>query len=175
MTTPSQAGGTGQDSIAINPRLNAEQVLLRLLELIRSSKSAADFTQEKLSKVMGFEMPSHVPGEYGFGEQITRDWWYGMEMRVKPRTGGRFNFSFDSVPGTDPPMTDICQVDFDQFTAALEEMGFTRQRYYGEHGRYIKDWFDNATMRIEVYPRGERVWTPEKDSGRACVQMVLIP
>lgn len=175
MTTTSQTGGTGQDSAAINPRLNAEQVLLRLLELIRSSKSAADFTQEKLSKVMGIEMPSHAPGEYGSGEQITPDWWYGMEMRVKPRTGARFNFSFDSAPGTDPPMTDICQVDFDQFTAALEAMGFARQRYYGEHGRYIKDWFDNANMRIEVYPRGERVWTPEKDSGRACVQMVLIP
>src|SRR3954454_19769296 len=69
MTTTSQAGGTGQDSAAINPKLNAEQVLLRLLELIRGSNSAADFTQEHLSKVMGIEMPIYAPGEYGSGEQ----------------------------------------------------------------------------------------------------------
>ena len=71
-------------------------------------------------------------------------------------------------------MTDICQIDFDRFTAELEEMGFTRQRYYGSHGGFMKDWFDRPGMRVEVYPRGERVWTPERDSGRACVQMVLI-
>lgn len=175
MTTTSQAGGTGQDSAAINPKLNAEQVLLRLLELIRGSKSAADFTQEHMSKVMGVEISAYAPGSYGFGEQLTPDWWYSIEMREKPRTGARFNFNFNTSPGTYPPMTDICQIDFDRFAAALEAMGFTRQKYYGEHGRYIKDWFERASMRIEVYPRGERVWTPEKDSGRACVQMVLIP
>lgn len=175
MTTTPQTGGTGQGTTAINPRLNAEQVLLRLLELIRTSKSAADFTQEHLSKVMGIEMQAHAPGEYGSGEQITPDWWYGVEMRVKPRTGGRFSFSFGSAPGTDPPMTDICQVDFDQFTAALEAMGFKRQRHFGEHGRSINDWFERGSMRVEVYPEGEFVWTPEKGGGRACVKMVLIP
>ncbi len=177
MTTTSQAGGTGQDSAAITPKISAEQMLLRLLELIRSSKSAADFTPEHLEETMGvpIEYARDGSGRYGFGEAVTAEWNHGFEADLEPRAGARFNFSFDSAPGTYPPMTDICQVDFDKFTAALEEMGFTRQRYYGEHGRFIKDWFDNANMRVEVYPRGERVWTPEKDSGRACVQMVLIP
>lgn len=174
MTKTSRTDGTGKDSTSINPKLNAEHVLLRLLELIRSSKSAAEFTQEHLSRVMGVEMPVHAPGEYGFGEKITPDWWYSLEMRVKPKTGGRFNFRFDSAPGTSLPMTDICQIDFDQFTAALEEMGFTRQRYYGEHGRFINDWFERGNMRVEVYPRGEADDPIDKISHK-CVEMVLIP
>jgi len=174
VTTTAQTGDASQDSAAINPKLNAEQALLRLLELIRTSKSAADFTQEQLSKIMGIEIPAYAPGRYGAGEQLTSDWWYGIDMRENPAQGARFNFSFNTAPGTSPPMTDICQVDFDQFTAALEEMGFTRQRYYGEHGRFIKDWFERGNMRVEVYPRGEANEPIEKIS-RYCVQMVLIP
>lgn len=177
MTTTSQAGGTGQDSAAITPKISAEQMLLRLLELIRSSKSAADFTPEHLEKIMGvpIEYARDGSGRYGFGEAVTTHWNHGFEADMNPATGARFNFGFGSAPGNDPPMTEICQVDFDQFTAALEAMGFKRQKHYGEHGRFINDWFERGNMRVEVYPEGEFVWTPEKGGGRACVKMVLIP
>ena len=176
MTTAAETGEAGDDSGSIHPRLDAEQVLLRLLELIRSSKSVEDFTQEHMKKIMGVDFPIHAPGRYGFGEQLTSDWWYGMEMRNKVTHGARFSFSFNSTPGSSPPMTDICQVDFDRFTAELEVMGFARQRYHGEHGRFIMDWFDHpGGMRIEVYPRGEHDWTADRGSGRTCAKMVLIP
>lgn len=175
MITTDETGKAGQDSTSVQPKLNAEQVLLRLLELIRSSKSVEGFTQEQMKKIMGVDFPAHAPGRYGFGEQLTSDWWYGMEMREKATRGARFSFSFDSAPGSSPPMTDICQIDFDRFTSELEAMGFTRQRYYGEHGRFIKDWFDRpGGMRVEVYPRGEANEPVEK-IGHRCVKMVLIP
>jgi hypothetical protein len=176
MTSTAETGEAGDNSRSFHPKLDAEQVLLRLLELIRSSKSVADFTQEHMKKIMGVDFPAHAPGRYGYGEQLTSDWWYGLEMRNNATHGARFSFSFSSAPGSSPPMTDICQVDFDRFTAELEAMGFARQRYYGEHGRFIMDWFDHpGGMRIEVYPDGEYVWTAERGGGRTCVKMVLIP
>jgi hypothetical protein len=177
MTTTSQTDGTGQDSAAITPKISAEQMLLRLLELIGSSKSAADFTPEYLEKIMGvpIEYARDDSGRYGFGEAVTAQWNHGFEANTKPTLGARFNFSFGSAPGNDPPMTDICHIDFDQFTVTLETMGFKRQKHYGEHGRFINDWFERGNMRVEVYPQGEFVWTPDKGGGRACVKMVLIP
>lgn len=177
MTTTDQTGGAGQDSVTITPKLSAEQMLLRLLELIRSSKSVVDFTPEHLEKTMGvpIEYARDGSGRYGFGEAVTAEWNHGFAADMKPRTGARFSFNFTSAPGTDPPMTDICQLDFDKFTADLEAMSFNRQRYYGEHGRFINDWFERGNMRVEVYPEGEYVWTPERGGGRACVKMVLIP
>jgi hypothetical protein len=175
MTTAAETEKTGDDSGSVHPKLDAEQVLLRLLELIRSSKSVEDFTQKHMKKIMGVDFPAHAPGRYGFGERLTSDWWYGMEMREKATRGARFSFSFNGVPGSSPPMTDICQVDFDRFTSELEAMGFTRQSYYGEHGRFINDWFERpGGMRVEVYPRGEANEPVEK-IGHRCVKMVLIP
>jgi hypothetical protein len=171
-------GETGDDPASIQPKLSAGQILLRLLELIRESDSVEDFTPEHLSRTMGVEIEyaRDGSGRYGFGEAVTTEWNHGFEADLKTKSGARFSFSFDSAPGSSPPMTDICQVDFDRFTAELEAMGFTRQRYYGEHGRFINDWFDRpGGMRVEVYPRGEHVWTAERGSGRTCVKMVLIP
>lgn len=177
MITTDETGNAGDDSRSVHPKLNAEQILLRLLELIRSSKSVEDFTPEHLSRTMGVEIEyaRDGSGRYGFGEAVTTEWSHGFEADMKRKSGARFMFSFDSAPGSSPPMTDICQVDFDRFTAELEVMGFTRQHYYGEHGRFIKDWFDHpGGMRVEVYPRGEANEPVEK-IGHRCVKMVLIP
>ena len=177
MTTAAETGEAGDDPMSIQSKLSAEQILLRLLELIRESDSVEDFTPEHLSRTMGVEIEyaRDGSGRYGFGESVTTEWTHGFEADMKTKSGARFSFSFDSAPGSSPPMTDICQVDFDRFTAELEAMGFTRQRYYGEHGRFIMDWFARpGGMRVEVYPRGEANEPVEKIRHR-CVKMVLIP
>ena len=177
MTTTATAGDAGQGGASLNQTLTAEQGLLRLLDLIRSSKSTEDFTPERLNEVMGVRVEYARGGvdRYGAGGQLTEQWSYGFNVEKTAARGPRFEFSFnENVPGSSPQMTDICQIDFDRFTAELEAMGFTRQRYYGSHGSFMKDLFDRPGMRVQVYPRGERGWTPERDSGRVCVQMVLI-
>jgi len=177
MTTTATAGDAEQGGASLNQTLTAEQGLLRLLDLIRSSKSTENFTPKRLNEVMGVRVEYARGGvdRYGAGGQLTEQWSYGFNVEKTAARGTRFEFSFnENVPGSSPPMTDICQIDFDRFTAELEAMGFTRQRYYGSHGSFMKDLFDRPGMRVQVYPRGERDWTPERDSGRVCVQMVLI-
>lgn len=176
MTTTATAGDAEQGGASLNQALTAEQGLLRLLDLIRSSKGTEDFTPERLSEVMGVRIEYARDGtdRYGAGGRLTEQWNYGFGVEKTVARGTRFDFSFnENPPGSSPPMTDICQIDFDRFTAELEAMGFTRQRSYGSHGSVMNDFFDRPGMRVLVYPRGEANEPLEKISHN-CVQMVLI-
>ena len=57
-----------------SPRLDAEQSLLRLLELIRGSKTVQDITPARLQQIFDVEFTA-ASGRFGFGEHLTRDWW----------------------------------------------------------------------------------------------------
>ncbi|MEH6421399.1 hypothetical protein [Pseudomonas sp. CGJS7] len=156
------------------PKLDAEQVLDRLLTLIRESERVEQFTAQRLSSAFGVTFSVFEPGYWGFGEQLSPQWSYGMEMRDKTAIGSRFSFSFNAAPGATPPLEEICRIDYARFASALEAMGFKREPYYGEHGRFINDWFERPGMRIAVYPLGEADAPGEKAS-RVCVKEVQIP
>lgn len=177
MTTPAATGSAGQGAAPVQPRLDAEQVLTRLLELIRSSESIKDFTPAYLSKAMGVEFATYRPGYHAFGEQVTPVWWYSLEMHDDLKASGiegpRFDFSFGSAPGADPDMTEICQVDFERFKAELESIGFASAPYYVEHGRLMSVGFTRPGLSVEVYPRGEANDPIEKISHK-CVWMIQI-
>lgn len=174
MTNTATAGSTGQSTTSIQPKLTAEQALTRLLELIRTTHSIQDFTPKKLTEVFGQELWADGPDRYGFGEQITQRWSHGWEVYKNPLEGMQFSFSFTPLPpGTFQDMTDICQIDFDQFGAALKTMGFSKTPDYGEHGRLMNHTFDRPGMRVKLYPRGEANEPPEKIA-HDCVEMVII-
>lgn len=175
--TTQATSDAGQGAAPVKPQITAEQALTRLLELIRSSKSIQDFTPEHVSQAMGvkIEHAHDGSGNYGFGEDVTSEWNHGFGVNMKVMPGPRFDFSFNPiVPGTYPDMTDVCQVDFDQFSSELKAMGFSSEPYYAEHGRLASHLFTRPGMKIEVYPDGEWVWSEEKGNGRTCVKMVLI-
>ncbi|WP_369935055.1 hypothetical protein [Xanthomonas tesorieronis] len=187
MTSSAKPGAADQAATPSSPKLTAEQMLTRLLALIRTSKSVAEFTPQRLSEVMGVKMDyaSDGSGRYGFGEQVAPDWMHGFEVNMRKANPG-MEFSFDpKVPGTSPDMTSICQMDFDRFTGELEGMGFVRNSYYdsppqapfgGEklsHGRLMYDSFERPGMWVQVYPRGEAS-EPQEKILHACVQMVLV-
>lgn len=164
---------TATASQAFSPRLDAEQSLLRLLELIRGSKTVQDITPERLQQVFGVDF-AVASGRSGYGERLTRDWWSSFELDPAHPYGARFEFSFrPDPPGTYPPLTAICSIDFDRFAAELQAMGFSRETYRAEHNRVIHDLFQREGLTVTVYTRGEADSPPEKIT-HACVQMVLI-
>lgn len=164
---------TATASQAFSPRLDAEQSLLRLLELIRGSKTIADITPERLHTIFGVDF-TVASGRSGFGERLTRDWWSSLELDPDHPYGPRFEFSFrPDQTGAYPPFSDICQIDFDHFAAELQKMGFSRETYRAEHNRVIHDLFQRDGLTVTVYTRGEADSPPEKIT-HACVQMVLI-
>lgn len=163
----------GENAASIHPVLNAEQVLTRLLALIRTSHSVDQFTREYLSEKMGVPFATHKPGQHVFGEPVTTDWSYVMEMDENLKPSPRFSFDFRSDPGTSPPMSDICQLDFERFKSELEAMGFSSEPYYGEHGRLINFTFYRPSLYVEVVPEGEAD-EPIKKISHRCVKMILI-
>ncbi|MCC4595817.1 hypothetical protein NRY95_01415 [Xanthomonas campestris pv. phormiicola] len=188
MTSSATPGAADQAAAPSSPKLTAEQMLTRLLALIRTSKSVAEFTPQRLSEVMGVEVEYSEKGveRYGFGEKVSPEWTHGFEVNTgKPYP--RLDFGFNPiVRGASPDMQDICRLDFDQFASQLEAMGFTRQHNFDSppqpppgqpslpNGRLLYDYFDRPGMHVEVYPEGERVWTPGAGSGRSCVKMVIV-
>ncbi|MCC4592310.1 hypothetical protein LL974_14285 [Xanthomonas campestris pv. cannae] len=188
MTSSPSSGVADPAAAPVSPKLSAEQMLSRLLTLIRTSKSVAEFTPQRLREVMGVEVGPEENGvdRYGFGEQVSPEWAHGFEvdMRAVPP---RLDFGFNPVvSGASPQMGDICQLDFDQFTGQLEEMGFTRQHNFDSppqpapgqpsllNGRLLYDSFDRPGMHVEVYPEGQHVWTPDTGSGRSCVRTIVV-
>lgn len=155
---------------AAAPRLDAEQVLTRLLRLIRETERVEQFTPERLGAAFGVDFRVFEPGYWGYGERLSPRWTYGMEMREKIAVGPRFNFSFNAS-GDDAPAEEICALDYGRFAAELEAMGFQRQAQRGEHGAFLADWFDRPGMRVIV--KQQRL-APGEDA-RACVRDVSIP
>ena len=154
-----------------SPRLDAEQSLLRLLELIRGSRSIDGITADRLQQTFGVTFDAEA-GVLGFGERLTRDW--GSSFEFDPADGGRFEFAFMPEPaGSYPPMGEICRLDFDRFAAELQAMGFRRETYRGEHNRVIHDRFERAGLTVTVYTRGEADEPPAKIT-HACVLRVLV-
>lgn len=164
---------TATASQAFSPRLDAEQSLLRLLDLIRDSRTIRDITAERLQQTFGVAFAADS-GRLGFGERLTGDWWSSFEFDPANAYGPRFEFAFrPDPPGTYPPLSDICRIDFDRFAAELTKLGFSRDTHRGEHNRVIHDLFQREGLAVTVRTRGEADDPPEKIT-HACVLMVLI-
>lgn len=167
MTSASAAGQ------AFAPRLDAEQALLRLLDLIEGSGSVAEITPERLRAV--FDLPfTERSGRLGYAEQLTSEWWSSYELDAARALGPRFEFAFrPAQPETFPSAGDICKVDFARFAAALQAQGFRRETYRAEHGRVLYERFERGGLTVTVHPRGESDASPEKIA-HSCVSMVHI-
>ena len=161
------------------PKLTPEQGLTRLLRLIRDSRDLSDFTPERVGEAMGVEMEFSSSGreEYGFYEPVTPEWLQGLDFSKKHQ---RLRFSFDPrEPGSSPDLTDVCQFDFERFSAELEAIGFTKAPSHGEHGRLTHYTFERVKdgtreMRLDITPEGEHAWKEQTGSGRACIRSVYI-
>lgn len=163
---------TDSGSQAIKPKVTAEQVLLRVLELIRTSKTIQDFTPEKLTEVMELKLYFADGGnQYGAGQVLTPQWGYRFEFDRVSMYGPFFSFDFYEHPkDTNWSMTDICQMDTERFSTELESMGYTRQTKYGLHGSLDGYEFGGRGPGVTVYTRGES----NENAGHRCIRMIEI-
>jgi hypothetical protein len=155
------------------PKLSAERALGGLLELLRESRSFADFTQARLERVLGvpFERAADGKDRIGFGEQVTPDWVHGFELDRTGMHGPMFDYSLHPVvTGAHPDMTAVCGIDFDAFAAAMRAMGFTDSLYRAEHGRLMHMRFVRDGLVVTAMPRGES----DAKAGHLCLWMVRI-
>jgi hypothetical protein len=155
------------------PKLSAERALTGLLDLLRDSRSLADFTQLRMEAMLGvpFERASDGQDRIGFGEQVTPDWVHGFELDRSSMHGPMFDYSLHPVvPGAHPDMTAVCGIDFDAFAAAMRAMGFTDSLYRAEHGRLMHMRFVRDGLVVTAMPRGES----DAKANHLCLWMVRI-
>jgi hypothetical protein len=69
---------TATTATSASANLNAEQVLTRLLGVIRDSNSTREITSKHVGREMGVEFLTEEPGYYVFGGELAQGWGYGV-------------------------------------------------------------------------------------------------
>jgi len=161
-------------------RTNQSKILTAFLALAETNFTPADITLEEAASALGKTIEPSMGDStgYGFGGELTKDWNYGVGLEKDSIIGPRFELSFTAkTPGAYMPMSDICQMDFDDFASKLEGIGFQHSRHYGQHGALGWDSFTDTRPQsrgliIDVYTRGETEESPDK-AGHLCVQSAV--
>lgn len=154
--------------------LTAEQLLTRLLELIKNATSVADITLAQVQQALGARLQTYGPSSWGGRARLTPTWSYAINALEDLPDGARLRLSFfDNEGGTSGDMSQICQLDFDTFTGALQNAGFTKTSIYGEHGESTFDSYTRGQLRVEVTSRGEAGGSSERVLHQ-CVQSIMV-
>lgn len=175
---PTSQASTPTTQTAVEPAaptaLTAEQLLLRVLDLIKETRSSHELTIERVSAAMRQPALSFGPGHFGYGSRLTAEWDYGLEVKNANTDNTRLDLNFiDTTPNRKASAIAICKVDFDRFGAELQTAGFARQTVRGEHGRIIYDRFDRPDISIKVATTPEDS-TPSGARANSCIRLVTV-
>jgi hypothetical protein len=151
--------------------ITAEQLLTRLLELIKDSASAADFTLTQVGESLGVPLQTYAPGRWGARARLTPDWSYALLATEQFALGPRVLLDFfDQQHATPSPMTEICQIDASSFITELSHAGFSNTVKYGEHDRLLGNYLTRGDLNVELSIRGES----DTEVDHRCIQSVLV-
>lgn len=155
------------------PVLSAEDLLRRLLDLLRDCHESTDLTGPRVRRAFGVPFESDE-GRLGYGERLCREWWSSLELDPDGAYGPTFELAFrPDCAGTHPPATTICTMDYAAFAAELKAMGFEHETTFGEHGRVVHENFDRDGLSVIVDVRGEADEPPAKIT-HICVMRVIV-
>lgn len=158
----------------VTATFTAEQLLLRLLDLIKSTNSADELTMERVSAAMQQPALTFGPGHFGYGDRLTPEWGFGLEVNKAGAPESFLDLNFiDTTPEKRAGATDICKIDFDQFASELAAAGFIRETVWGEHGRVSYYHFSRPSLSIRVVTIGEDS-TPLDKITHDCVRRVTV-
>ena len=161
-------------AVPIDPPVRpAEDLLRRMLDLLRDSHEITDLTRARIRRAfdVDFEIDE---GRLGFGERLCREWWSSIELDPDGALGPSFELAFrPDCAGTSPAATGICAIDYEQFAAELKAMGFEHESLVGENGRIVHENFDRDGLSVIVHTRGEAD-APAGKRSHACVMRVIV-
>ncbi len=152
----------------------AQQLLLGVLDLIKTTHSASELTVERLSAAMRQPAQTFAPGHVGYGGTLTPEWGYGLEVKKSGSARTRLDLDFiDTTSNQSAATTGICKIDFDRFASDLQAQGFVRKTVRGEHGRVAYEQFQRNGMSVIVDRIGETSTSPQ-EIAHACVRHVTL-
>ena len=153
--------------------VTAEQLLNRLLELIKHSTSIADFTAATVGSALGVRLHTFAPGRAGYRARLTPEWSCTLTTHQKYGLGPRMLLDFISEPPGRVPMTGICQIDVRSFTGELSQAGFSNTVHYGEHGWRMGNLLEHGGLTVELSACSEAD-QPQDKFEHHCIRSVLV-
>lgn len=151
----------------------AEQLLSRLLELIKHSTSIADFTAATVGSALGVRLHTFAPGRAGYRARLTPEWSVTLSTHQKYALGPRVLLDFVCEATGRVPMTGICQVDVKMFTGELSRAGFSNTVHYGEHGWRMGNLLERDGLTVELSACSEADQPQDKFEHR-CIRSILV-
>lgn len=170
----SQKETRNMNSKNIHPKMTQGQVLTRVLELMKTSTSVKDFTPERLNEVFKVPFSFDKYGEYQFHETITKNWFYVLEISKD----GHFRLSFNPKNSLlkRPDMTEICEMDADEFVEKAVSAGFTAHPAYesGFVARQTGYVLTKDKLKINMIGKKEYIPSKERPNPKRCVERIII-
>ncbi|OSI17943.1 hypothetical protein BWD09_04100 [Neisseria dentiae] len=113
------------------------EILTRILEMMASAQSDKDFSIERLEQTFGVKMKrSEKDDDDGsFFTNLSKNWDWYMDKYKDPIEGqDGVDFSFEPTAeyrdthkvSEEPNITEICDMDYDEFVRKAETLGFTQ-------------------------------------------------
>lgn len=160
----------------INPKLTPRKLLTRLLTLLEKSDSVDDFTPKRLEQVFQVPIFRYEGNSYGFGEQVTKMWNHGFSvdeniLLKKKQFTLSFNFEDDSIAHHE--MTEVCEMNFDEFIEKAEAIGFSAKPTYVKGNIFRGGELSNGKLWIKIRTAAEHDWD-ERGQGKACIESMVI-
>ncbi|WP_373745682.1 hypothetical protein [Neisseria dentiae] len=161
------------------------EILTRILEMMAASQSVKDFSIERLEQTFGVKMLRHEDDDDDgyFFANLSKNWdWQMTKSKDSERLEGvRFSFNpTDEYDAThkvneEPDITEICDMDYDEFVRKAEALGFTQKPNIIQDGMQVGVYLRRNDLKVEAlhkfgYPSGSSNPTERK----ACVRMILI-
>lgn len=154
------------------PPSAAGDLLSRVLELLESATTMQDLDHRAVGRALG--LSSNGDRRLDHSAQLTDEWSYNVRADPRFVLGPVLDVEFfDNKGVADAAMTDICEVDLDQFSSRLTAAGYASRKEYGEHGEVIGHEFTRGPLVVTVVSRGEAGSPPEKVT-HECVQSVAV-
>lgn len=151
---------------------SAADLLSRLLDLLASAKTMRDLDHHTVGRALGLSVGDDR--RLNDSAQLTDEWYYNVladpDFALGPVLQVEF---FDNLGVADAAMSDICEVDLDQFGSRLATVGYAYRKDYGEHGEVIAHEFTRGPLFITVVSNGEADHPPEKVI-HDCLQSVTV-
>jgi hypothetical protein len=152
----------------------ADQLLIRLLDLIITIDSTSELSVARVGTAMGVPMLVTDDDARGHAAWLTTRWSYWLEYDPDDHFGPTLVLRFAGPDSESAPMTEISRIDFDQFSTALQHAGFDADIDYGELGEIIQYDFRRLGLEVSVSTRPEVLDKGSDLTTHACIRSVTV-
>lgn len=167
--TASSSGGEAGSAPLGLPR-DAAELNARVLTFLGRPASAAELSREQVERwILKLDAQRGDPQAFGAWGKFDGGWSYTLELRVEAQSGRKklwLTYSGDDNASMGP----VCAPDFEGFVKALSEAGYTYEKVYGEHSRFIAGSFVRGGAQLQVVPRG----VSNEDAAHLCARMLIL-